>query len=280
MMLAALASLVLATAAPAPTAPPNVTFIYLTAIQHLATLDQPAFIDDQEHWTTTYFGPEGASTSEHFQRTLFDSASRRECILSLPFNAGAPVTIGPSYFAPDLWLIHKRMPVQSNPRTIVPDLSDLREIGTVSVVAKPSYEITLVGIDPLSDGGAAYHLGLRPLSDPARHNLRALWINSTTGDINRAAIVGEYSPNNRDTLQPTTVLEDFGRVAGYWLMIHHVWAYRPAFSSFSYQYDVTSVTMSFPSQIPAWYFDREAFSQHREQVNTTSVWPPTPAGAH
>lgn len=247
-------------------------------MQKLATLSQPPFIDETQHWFSTYSGAGGDFGEDHVQRTLFDSETRRECILSVPFGHNDRPIVGPSYFAPDLWLIHKPADVQPDARNLRPDLSDLslKQIGNVSVVARSAYDITLAGIDKLTNGGSAYHLSLRPRSDPLRHNLRDLWINTENGDINRAGLLGEYSPNNRDPLQETLVLENFGEVGGYWLMIEHVWTYRHSLSSYVSKYDAVSVSMVFPQFIPSWYFNSAAFDQHRSEVNMTSTWPTPP----
>ena len=268
-MLLAIA-LLLALVPPSP-APADPYVIYKEALRHLATLGQPNYIDDTGHWSVIVFGPAGTSDqSEHFQRTIFNSITRRENVLAVPFSASDPPVIGESYFAPDVWLMYKRpAPQEPNSPNMRPDLSDLKVIANVISIAKPSYDIRLAGIDSLIGGGTAYHLTLRPLSDPRKHNLRELWVNTTNSDIMRAIIEGDYRPSYRDILQDTFVLEDFGRIGNYWLMIHHVWTYSAPFSAVRYQYDVTSITMRFPATVPDWFFDTGAFLRHLGDVSKT-----------
>lgn len=276
-MIAAVA-LLAALASPSP-APPTVDpyAIYTAAMRHLATLKQPAYIDDTEHWTVVQFAGGQETTSEHFQRTIFNSVYRRENVLFLPLNPKQTSLIGPSYFAPDTWLIGKRPTPPPAPQSVpnmAPDLSDLKMIASVVSVAKPSYDIRLAGIDPLTGGGTAYHLVLHPLSNPQLHNLRELWINTATEDIMRAEIDGVYRPTKDQLLQQTLVFEDFGRVGPYWLVIHHVWTYDEPFAGVRFQYNATSMQMRFPKTVPGWFFDEAAFAQHRGDV--TSALESTP----
>lgn len=271
MLLAVALFLSLASPSPAPGDP---YVIYRSAMLKLATLDQPAYIDDTDHWLATTIGIAGAtSENEWLQRTIFNSVTRRECNLFVPFRpfrASDPPSIGESYFAPDIWLISRKSqpPSGSNQPNMAPDLSDLRIIASVVSVAKPSYEIRLAGIEPLNDGGSAYHLTLRPLSDPHKHNLRELWVNTANDLIMRAIIEGNYRPSYSLMLQDTFVLEDFGNVGGYWLVIHHVWTDSEPFTNSQFQYNVTSITMRFPATVPDWFFDTRAFLRHLGDVNT------------
>lgn len=267
--------LALATAMPAPATTPAPVEIYRKALQHLAALPQPAYIDDTELWNTVAVMSIQEIPESHTQRVLFDSTARRECVLFVPYSPRNPSLIGQSYFAPDTWLVHHPAATQqtSSASNFAPDLSDLKTIANVVTVAKPAYDIRLAGIDSLTHGGAAYHLTLRPLSDPHRHNLRDLWVNTTTSNIIRAIMVGTYSPDPQSLAQETTVSEDFGQVGPYWVVIHHTWSYRDVDADVTFKYEASSVKMSFPQAIPAWYFDTAEFNRHRDEVNLTSEWP-------
>ncbi|HKU66284.1 MAG TPA: hypothetical protein VJP85_00755 [Candidatus Baltobacteraceae bacterium] len=250
--------------------------IYRAALKRLSALPQPMYIDSTMHWKVIAQTPQGDEPSAFDERVLFDSTARRECVLFVPYSSDSRVIIGPSYFAPDMWLLHKspeRIAQTTHP-DFSPDLSDLKTIAAVVSVAKPSYEITFAGTDPISNGGGtAYHLLLKPLSDPWKHNLRELWVNSSNFNIVRAVLVGDYRPDNGQLLEQTTVAEDFGPVGPYWVVIHHTWSYRDAPNSVTFHYDATAQNMSFPAAIPPWYFDEAQFNQHRSQVNTSAVWP-------
>jgi hypothetical protein len=275
----ALAALLGALVTVQPAATPNPVDIYRAALRRLADLPQPAYIDTTMHWKVLAQTPQDTQPFAFDERVLFDSAARRECVLFVPYSSDSHVIIGQSYFAPDMWLLHK--PPERSPQNVhpdfAPDLSDLKTIAAVVSVARPSYKIRPAGIDPLTNGGgSAYHLVLDPQSDPWRHNIRELWVNASNFNIMRAVLVGDYRPDQGQLLEQTTVVEDFGSVGPYWVVIHHTWSYRDAPDGVTYQYDVTAQNMSFPSAIPAWYFDEAQFKLHRSEVNTSLQWPMRP----
>lgn len=262
----------LALATPQPTPTPDPVVIYRSALKRLAALSQPAYIDTTMHWKVLAQTPAGDQPSEFDERVLFDSTARRECVLFVPYTTDSRVIIGPSYFAPDIWLIHKPKQRQSQATQpdFAPDLSDLKTIAAVVSVAKPSYDITFSGTAPITNGGGtAYHLILKPRAEPWKHNLRELWVNSANFNIMRAVLVGDYRPDIGQLLEQTTVAEDFGSVGPYWVVIHHTWSYRDAPNGVTFDYDATAVNMSFPTAIPAWYFDEAQFKEHRSEVNSS-----------
>lgn len=271
-----IALIVLLGALAAPQPSPAPVDIYRAALKRLSTLPQPAYIDSTMHWKVLAQTGQGDFPQTFDERVLFDSTARRECVLFVPYTPDSRVIIGRSYFAPDMWLIHKPVErqAQSTHPDFSPDLSDLKTIATVVSVAKPSYDISLAGVDPISNGGgSAYHLILKPISNPWVHNLRELWVNTKNDDLVRAVLVGDYRPDNGQLLEQTTVAEDFGPVGPYWVVIHHTWTYRDAPNAVTFHYDTTATNMSFPSAIPAWYFDEAQFGRHRAEVNLTEQWP-------
>jgi len=261
----ATATLLFALATPRPTASPDPYAVYKTAMQHLAILPQPSYIVDTERWLAVSAG----GNSEWDERTVFDSTSRRECVLNVPYTTSRLPEIGESYFAPDTWLvIHRQIAPPAGSANMVPDLSDRKTIANVISVAKPSYDIRRMGIDSLTRGGAAFHLSLHPRLDPRKHNLRELWINTQTDNIMRAIIEGEYRPTYMQIPVATFVSEDFSDVAGYWLVLHHVWTYREPVSAQTFQYNATSLTMQFPASLPDWFFDTKQFPKHYAEVTS------------
>lgn len=259
----AVAALALALASPAPS--PDPYQIYKRAMQQLATLPQPGYIVTLEHWVTLMsFRGGGSDTAQWDERRIFDSANRRECVLPEPYKPSQIVPeIGESYFAPDIWLIsHRQAVIPSGNSNMSPDLSDLKTIASVVSVAQPSYDIALIGIDPMTHSGSTYHLSLHPRSDPVKHNLRELWINTANFNIMRAIIEGDYRPTYNDIVEDTFVAEDFGQVGPYWLVIHRIWTYDDPFSAQNFRYDATSVTMTFPDSLPPWFFIASQFKQH------------------
>ncbi len=245
-----------------PQASPDPYAIYTKAMQHLATLPEPRYIiDTQRQIITTVRNGEVHDDTENVARYVYDTNTRLECGFFLPFNRTDQPTIGPSYFGPDTWLVRKGFHSPAN-ATLTPDLSDLKTIASIIVVGRPSYDIRLVGIEPLTNEGSAYHLILRPRFDPVRHNLRELWVNTVTYNIARAVIEGVYRYDPNDLAEDTFVTEDFGSVGGYWLVIHKTWSYAKPFSPIKYEFNFSSMSMQFPPSVPPWLFDLRAFSAH------------------
>ncbi len=256
-------------------------------MRKLATLDQPAFITVTEKQVMTVTAlPRGqvlANEESHY-RTAFDSANRRECVFLEP--GLREVVIGPSFFAPDTWLVARSVRRLSQPSpqpspepsaaNMLPDLSDLKVIADVVAVEKPAYDIVLDGTVPNKTGGVIYHLTLRPHSDPLIHNLRELWIDSSTNQILRAIIQGRYKPMPREALEETYALEDFGQVGPYWLVIHRIWTWDPPASGTRLRFEATVQTMQFPASLPAWLFDERAFPQHAQEVESVLAVPASP----
>src|SRR5580700_9336255 len=149
MFAAAFMMLALATPEPEPTLSPYQ--IYKLAIAHLATLEQPRFIDQTDRWQEVrMIGTDISGSRSWSERRLWDSADRLECVLSVPFNPSLPVLIGDAAFSPDAWLVklgeHRAAPERGIVPNIEPDLSDLKTIGIVSVASKPFYVVRLIGI--------------------------------------------------------------------------------------------------------------------------------------
>src|SRR5579872_2609363 len=158
----------LAIASPAPSPAPD--DIYRSALRRLAALPQPPFIDTTEHRIIVSETPNGNIPAAWDERVLYDSTARRECVLVLPYSDKSDTLISQSFFAPDMWLVHRTAVTPARAETstpahgdFTPDLSDLKTIASVVSIAKPSYRIRVADVDKLSDGGTAYHLTLNPL---------------------------------------------------------------------------------------------------------------------
>jgi hypothetical protein len=81
-------------------------------------------------------------------------------------------------------------PVYSN--TTQPTLnSGLRTIASVRAVNRV-YEITLSGIERIGSA-TAYHLQLQPVTEPDRHRLRELWIDTQSYAVLKAVTLGNFT---------------------------------------------------------------------------------------
>jgi len=244
------------------TANPDPYAIYHAALKQLAALAQPPFIDEISRWTVTVNGAEEPPTPN--RRGLFRSSDRSECVFYEPYHPTDRVTIGASYFAPDVWLVRGEKTAAAANANFAPDLGDLKTIAAVRAVAPPAYDISLAGVSRAADGHAIYHLTLKPRFDPVKHNLRELWIDAATYNLLRARVLGSYQVKGHPE-EPSMAVEDFGAVGPYWLVTHVQWEYDVPFGA-RVVVDVAALRMSFPDAIPDWYFDERAFARHRNDV--------------
>lgn len=144
------------------------------------------------------------------------------------------------------------------------DISGLKTIASVSVYANPAYDISLVGTE-LIDGNSAYHLQLRPLSDPERHNLRDLWVDVNTFDIWKAHFIGTYPalvPYGTPPLVPCDITAYFRESLAYWTAYRLSWTYDYDGSRFAFDTHIGEI--AFPNSLPDWLFDPAAYAQHEK----------------
>lgn len=251
------AQLAQATPEPEPTLSPNQ--IFRRAVRHLQSLPQPEYIDQITQWhELSSRGPRIFK-----ERILWDSRNRRECVIGGTVRTPVrPEDINESYFAPDSWLL--TIGENRRPKSYIadPDVSDLRVIGSVATSAIPFYNVRMVGIEHTTKAGTAYHLRLDPLSDPLKHNIRELWINTETDNIMSAVLFARYALNRKFPVQPSLVQEDFGQVGPFWLMIHRAWHYSPGPGQIDFQEDADTAEMRFGSAIPEWFFHDCGFDSH------------------
>jgi hypothetical protein len=92
---------------------------------------------------------------------------------------------------PFAWTLRPTTTVQTMPAPMQPDVSGLKTIASVTAYAPPAYAVDLMGIIKTQDGHDVYHLRLRPLAEPERHNLRDLWVDVETFDLWEAHLVGK-----------------------------------------------------------------------------------------
>lgn len=106
---------------------------------------------------------------------------------SVPVNGGRlPDAHFSSVFeGPFAWTLRRPVAEQrATPSPMQPDISGLKTIASVTAHAQPAYALDLTGIEAV-DGHDAYHLRLHPLSDPERHNLRDLWVDTKPSTFGR-----------------------------------------------------------------------------------------------
>jgi hypothetical protein len=138
-------------------------------------------------------------------------------------------------------------------------LSDLKTIAVVSVHAPPVYKAAVSGVETI-DGHSTERIELTPVSDPAQHTLRDLWIDTSTYDVRRADYI-THDPNFPDATVYLTV--NFVQVGPYWIAARWVANYHFNFPDEPPFYrELKLDKMRFPDTLPDWLFNQRGYQLH------------------
>lgn len=139
----------------------------------------------------------------------------------------------------------------SPPPNLAPD--PLQTIATVSANAH-AYDIAFAGEESV-EGRDCYHLMLRPLLDPDRYPLRALWVDKTTFEVVQLRYERPYDERHTRA----TVLYRFAPVgaARIWTIVHieAEATVHGLLSAKSERVEDDLRDIAFPAEAPSWYFE-------------------------
>ncbi|HEY1866672.1 MAG TPA: hypothetical protein VGG70_00155 [Candidatus Cybelea sp.] len=178
-----------------------------------------------------------------------------------------PALIVPEFLGPFAWTLRTsvRVPPSDNGVSMVPDIEGLKTIARVVAHAQSSYVLanSPTQTPPIEnvEGHPSYHLELRPIDNPGKHNLRDLWIDVATHDLLKAHFVGTYAPVPRAPVSPTDVTVYFRSVVGCWVVTRAVWTYDD--SPVHYDFDVQNDEIGLPGSLPDWLFDAAEYRKHQ-----------------
>lgn len=246
--------------------------IFDRAFRRLQSYPVPAFAI----WTNTWHireRPMGYYTSEKTSVEVHRYAVRLSDGMenvSDPMSNGKlpPALILPEFLGPFAWTmrssVHVAPAAAASGVTMLPDIAGLKTIATVVATAQSPYSIGASNAvtPPIEtvDGHRVYHLQLRPRSDPQKHNLRDLWIDTQTYDLWKAHFVGTYAPVPRAPLSPTEVVVSFRNVLGCWVITQAEWTYQDP--PILFDYTVQNDEIALPKTLPDWLFDVAAYRTH------------------
>jgi len=226
-------------------------------------------------WTTTwhvtatpmgYYTGESKSVEVHrYALRLADGMENQSD--PLPDGNLPPAMILPEFLGPFAWTMRSSVHVApaAGSAAMLPDVNGLKTIATVTAFDKSPYSVrTGTGTVPpieLVDGRKAYHLQLHPTTDPAKHNLRDLWIDVATYDLVKAHFVGTYAPTLRAPRSPTDVTVHFRNVLSCWVVTRAVWTYQDP--PMSFEFDVQNDEIGLPATLPDWLFNDQQYRVHQ-----------------
>lgn len=142
-----------------------------------------------------------------------------------------------------------------------PDIPEpLKTIAHVVAYAPLNYAIAVSGIEPV-DSHPCYHLRLRPLSDPERHNLRELWVDTTTFDLRKASFDGIYRPVPGVPSSPSTFTSIFASIGPYWIVSRQHWTWTDTADSIYLDIGMEINKITFPATLPDYLFDQTEYDK-------------------
>jgi hypothetical protein len=239
--------------------------IYHKALLRLRSYPLPAYTVESTTWRiTTYIDGVRGDTSKAKHRYAFRTSDRLENSSSGEESNGRlpQAWVTPSFFGPLAWSLQ---PAASQAKSIqlAPDVSDLKVIASVTATVKPDYLISMIGYEEV-ENHRTYHLKLEPRVDGDRHNLRDLWVDTTTFDIWKGHYASRYSTTGFGYMSPTEVTSVFAPIGRYWIAMSSMWSYTPAFGNVAYVYMTTLDKIAFPSTLPEWLFDQDEYNRHEK----------------
>ena len=161
--------------------------IYLQSLATMHALPEKAFLQFAYAWTQVVNG--NVPSGSLWNITLQTSTGTAHMVRV----SDGKVADEPFAMRPDLLLAHPtpaRTPAASA-FSLGTDVDPGEKLPTIAVVvARPiHYRITLLDQQPTEGCAPAYHLGLVPISDPDRNNLREMWVDTSTFQVCKALAV-------------------------------------------------------------------------------------------
>lgn len=223
----------------------------------LRSYPEPVYIDGVTKWRVTAVprisGRGGAYAYDVLERILIRTYDRVERVRGTIVGrqpAHYEEEVHRAFFGPDAWAVHGIGRREDAPPAFVPDVPNLKTIAAVVAYEKSSYRIVLDGVERLANGREAYRLELTPLTKPEMHNLREMWIDTSTYDLWRAVTSGTYALPEFGPGQ-ARVVQNFAPFPGHhWLVGDASWSYDAPASSYIFNFALKYVNMEFPVSEP------------------------------
>jgi hypothetical protein len=142
-------------------------------------------------------------------------------------------------------------------------------IGNVTVVAR-AYDVSLIGTERLG-GHAVYHLGLRPLRDPARNRLRELFVATDSYRLERA-VIQAYGVAGPLRTRPLVTIE-YAPAGGAQTIVRISVdvTLRAFFFAYGGHGEYRAERIETPATEPAWMFDAALLAEHEPARRSPAV---------
>ncbi|HEY1976233.1 MAG TPA: hypothetical protein VGG89_06810 [Candidatus Baltobacteraceae bacterium] len=274
MIVALLAALATAT----PSASPAPQEIFDRAFTRLASYPVAPYAVEiatrDENFTSPVLGRGGKA--EFAERYTYRSVDGVENVTEYPVGSDRlpPALIALNQLGAFAWSPRREnlMAPQGAGEPALPDIpKPLKTIAHVVAYGPPSYAFAAAGSTGSAaavsmetvDGHLCYHLRLRPLSDPQRHNLRDLWIDTTTFDLWKATFDGSYRPVPLAPSSPSTFTSIFAPIGQYWIVSRQHWTWTDAADEVFDDINMEVNKIVFPSALPDYLFDQAEYEKQQ-----------------
>jgi hypothetical protein len=155
-------------------------------------------------------------------------------------------------------------PLHSHPVTFVPTpepvQTALQVIGSVSAKGLFDYRVTGVAKE-----GDELHLSVLPTRDADRNRLREIWVDRTSLELRKIVATDKLFILGTSDVYGVTFTITMGSFQTYPIVCDIHGVVGDGYSGDGSTIDYTFRDISFPSTLPAWYFDTKAYAQHEAE---------------
>ncbi len=155
-------------------------------------------------------------------------------------------------------------PAPAHPRPVTfvptpePNQTPLPVIGSVTTIGEFDYRV-----DTLQIEGDELHLKILPTRDPDRNRLRELWVDKTSYELHKLVATDKLFILGTKDVYGVTFTVSLGMLSGTPVVttIHGVVGDGYSGDGATVDYSFTNIT--FPTTLPAWYFDPRSYQSHQ-----------------
>ena len=243
------------------------------------TLVRTQFTDyGPEPGASPYPDPLGSYTKHYWVRNVDRAALTRQTFrddAEGPPTFDRPALNEPRDPGPPTVDLFEPAPLHQHPNpmsyvpTPEPSGEPLKTIGSVVAVGESDYDVPQMTVER-----SLLHLVLRPRRDPERNVLREIWVDKKSYEL-RKVIAHDRLFDGDDGIYPMVITYTLGYLQGQLLITRFHGVILPRVDPNGTQHvvsgigstiDIDFTDITFPSSLPAWYFDPAQYGQHLAEM--------------
>jgi len=162
----------------------------------------------------------------------------------------------------------------TNPQTFVPTPEPsgepLKTIGSVVAIGESDYDVPKMTVER-----NLLHLVLKPRRDPERNVLREIWVDKRSYELRKIIAHDRLFTEDGEGIFPMTITYSLGYLSKQLVVTRFHGVILPRVDSDGTQHTVAGIgstididfqDITFPSSLPAWYFDARQYAQHLSEM--------------